>query len=95
LDAHTDTLNTTKKPNTQTEGWNHASTINKINSPQKSANIQPSTLPFAPLQTVAYETPSIVSVAQFSTDNSARPQRNRHPPKKYTELDGDIDPITL
>jgi hypothetical protein len=80
----------------QAEGWNHASTNhNKTNFPQTSANIQSLALPSAPLQTVAYETPSIISTAQFPTDNSARPQRNRHPPKKYTELGGDIDTITL
>jgi hypothetical protein len=74
----------------QTKSWNHVSTINRTNSPQNSANLQRSALPSAPLQTVAYETPSITSAAQFPIDNSARPQRNRHPPKKYTELGGDI-----
>jgi hypothetical protein len=79
----------------QTENWNHASTINRTNSPQKSTTLQPSALPSTLPQTVAYETPSIMSATQFPTDSSSRPQRNRHPPKKYTELGEEIDTITL
>src|SRR5258708_36933718 len=37
-------------------------------------------------ETVAYETPSIVLTPQFPTDNSGRPQRNRHPPKIIQNL---------
>jgi hypothetical protein len=91
----TETLNPAKKPNMQTETWNHASTINRTNSPQKIANSQPSTIPSTQSQTVAYETPYIAPSTEFPTDNSVRPQRNRHPPKKYTEFGGDIDTITL
>jgi hypothetical protein len=98
-DMSTDTPNPAKKPNMQTENWNHASTINRTNSPQKSATLQPSTqtvvYPSIPSQMVAYETPYNISATQFHTDNSARPQRNRHPPKKYTELGGDSDTIIL
>jgi hypothetical protein len=41
-----------------------------------------------------YETPSIVLASQFPQTNSARPQRNRHPPKKYAELGEDVDTTT-
>jgi hypothetical protein len=74
--------NTTQTNTMQTKTWNHASTINGTNSPEKSTTIESSAHPSATPKMFVYETP-MVSAPQFPADNSARPQRNRHPPKKY------------